>query len=302
MKNKIFKSISMFLTAVILLTGPVCPINCTAATEGTTQFMALNNDTDTIIEIPEYLGDSIVTSIIISNCSALKSVTIPKSVEWITIESCYALESVSVDEDNENFCSVDGVLYDKTAEKMLYYPSAKPSEIFFVPESVIEVTPYNYFPKWVEEVIVSESVQDMEGSFVDCDNLKSVTFLNDSLNPNYYSSYGDDLKPWYSIGFSNTENIVKVYVPDNKVDVYKEMARLTWKNIDFELIPLSQRPVDLIGDTNLDGKFDASDAKFLGRYLTNKRKSVTMGADINQDSDVNVFDMISMRRSVSENN
>jgi len=76
------------------------------------------------------------------------------------------------------------------------------------------------------------------------------------------------------------------------------MVKPLGENISFELVPLSQRPVDLIGDTNLDGQINTSDVEFLGRYLTNKRKSVSMSADVNQDSDVNVFDMIAARRKL----
>ena len=297
MKKK-FSALLACIMAVTMITS-VRPMNCTSAVEGTTQFMALKNDTETVIEVPEYSDNLLVTSIIVSNCSALKSITIPKSVEYITIEGCYALENVSVDSDNENLCSIDGVVYDKKAENMLYYPPAKPSKFFAIPESAIVVK--EYFSKFVEDVIVTENVDEMGACFNNCGNLNSVTFLNDSLNPNYLSSNSEDLRPWYIASFKyiTTENIVKVYVPDNKFDVYKEMVKPLGENISFELVPLSQRPVDLIGDTNLDGQINTSDVEFLGRYLTNKRKSVSMSADVNQDSDVNVFDMIAARRLIN---
>lgn len=55
---------------------------------------------------------------------------------------------------------------------------------------------------------------------------------------------------------------------------------------------------DLTGDTNLDRKINVSDAVFLGSYLINKRESITLNADINGDGEVNVFDMIAIRRNI----
>ncbi|MGN1086672.1 MAG: dockerin type I repeat-containing protein [Porcipelethomonas sp.] len=70
-------------------------------------------------------------------------------------------------------------------------------------------------------------------------------------------------------------------------------------DISFEIIPLSRRPADLIGDANLDRKINVSDAVFLGSYLTNKRESITLNVDINQDGMVNIFDMISLKRTIA---
>lgn len=60
--------------------------------------------------------------------SYLESINLPKSLETIEIRAfnnCWRLSTISVNKDNENFCSVDGVLYSKDRKTLLYYPSGR---------------------------------------------------------------------------------------------------------------------------------------------------------------------------------
>lgn len=125
-----------------------------------------------------------------------------------------------------------------------------------------------------------------------------MTFLTEEISDDPVSSDPDAAKVYYTGVLDNSMADVTVYVPDNKIDVYKNNAGL-WRNVNYVILPLSQRPADLTGDTNLDRKINVSDAVFLGSYLTNKRESITQNADINGDGEVNVFDMIAIRRNIA---
>ncbi len=74
-------------------------------------------------------------------CTSLESIAIPASVESIDIsdsgniwKGCTALNQIVVSDDNNVFSSIDGVLYDKTAESLLYVPGRKTEVV--VPRSV----------------------------------------------------------------------------------------------------------------------------------------------------------------------
>ncbi|MBQ5397976.1 MAG: leucine-rich repeat domain-containing protein [Ruminococcus sp.] len=72
-------------------------------------------------------------------CENLKKINIPKSVTEIdkyVFDYCPSLAEINVAEDNESFCSVDGVLYTKDGKSLVKYPRAKSGAVFSVPISV----------------------------------------------------------------------------------------------------------------------------------------------------------------------
>ena len=60
------------------------------------------------------------------NCDdKIKTITIGANVEYVDTKafySCWALQNIEVDENNPNYCDVDGVLYNKDKTEILCYP------------------------------------------------------------------------------------------------------------------------------------------------------------------------------------
>ncbi len=60
------------------------------------------------------------------NCDdKIKTITIGANVEFVdpkAFYSCWALQNIEVDENNPNYCDVDGVLYNKDKTEILCYP------------------------------------------------------------------------------------------------------------------------------------------------------------------------------------
>ena len=62
------------------------------------------------------------------NCMSIQSITIPKNVQKIGYNVAYCCDKLAayhVDEQNENYCDIDGVLYTKDKSKLVIYPKAK---------------------------------------------------------------------------------------------------------------------------------------------------------------------------------
>ncbi len=62
------------------------------------------------------------------NCMSIQSITIPKNVQKIGYNVAYFCDKLAayhVDEQNENYCDIDGVLYTKDKSKLVIYPKAK---------------------------------------------------------------------------------------------------------------------------------------------------------------------------------
>ena len=66
-------------------------------------------------------------------------VEVPAAVTQIgegPFAECWSLQAINVEEGNQDFCSLEGVLFDKNKTRLIQYPVAKPGDSYVVPESV----------------------------------------------------------------------------------------------------------------------------------------------------------------------
>jgi hypothetical protein len=83
-----------------------------------------------------------------SQTSALDSVTIPSSVTTIGDRAFYsavALTSITVAADNENYSSLDGVLFDKQKTSVVNYPMSNLTKTYSIPSSVTSVEAFAFY-------------------------------------------------------------------------------------------------------------------------------------------------------------
>ncbi len=83
---------------------------------------------------------------------------------------------ISVDELNSKFCSVDGVLFDKSKHELIRYPSKKIDKTYEIPSTVTQIKAkafyYNYNLMWIS---IPDSVTQIgEYAFCGCKGLTSV--------------------------------------------------------------------------------------------------------------------------------
>ncbi|MCR5015168.1 MAG: leucine-rich repeat protein [Ruminococcus sp.] len=130
---------------------------------------------------------------VFSFCSGVTSVKIPATVTNIGDHLAgYAKElaKYTVDEKNETFCAVDGVVYTKDMKKLVAYPSAYPTTDFTVPSSVEIIGDGAAYTANIENLIIPDSVTAVEDfAFTYCKSLKSVK-LPSGLKSIGYSSFG----------------------------------------------------------------------------------------------------------------
>ena len=136
---------------------------------------------------------SSLTSITISNsvttiewlafyrCSSLVEVNIPSSVTTIierAFHCCQSLEAINVDENNPNYASIDGVLYDKNITKLIHYPIKHKSTSITIPETITTIEQHAFDDcKSLSSVVMSNSVTNIGiWAFCVCSSLTEITF------------------------------------------------------------------------------------------------------------------------------
>ena len=133
-------------------------------------------------ETTQYIIPSSVTEICayaFCSCQNLKEVIISENVEKIdspTFNNCVALECITVNEDNQKYCSDEGVLFNKEKTQLIRCPIQKQGENYIVPDSV-QIIKRNAFVNnsTLKHIEVSDNVTTIEHSaFTFCENLLGI--------------------------------------------------------------------------------------------------------------------------------
>ena len=112
-----------------------------------------------------------------SNC--LIDITIPKETTSIgdnVFDGCINLKSINVEENNQNYTSIDGVLFNKNKTEIICYPSEKEDKDYIIPNSVRDIadSAFNECCN-LESVTIPESITNISDfAFYYCKNLKSI--------------------------------------------------------------------------------------------------------------------------------
>ena len=153
-------------------------------------------------------------------CKSLKSVMIPKSVTKIDAPfgNCSALTEIIVNDENESFTSVEGVLFNKDMSALIQYPAGKPESDYSIPGSVTSIGESAFETCGnLTSVVIPKSVKNVgRFAFYSCPNLISMTCM--AVTPPDCSSFVS----------SDTYNTATLFVPEESVDLYRSADY--WKN------------------------------------------------------------------------
>ena len=129
------------------------------------------------------IGDG-VTSIgddAFTHCTSLKSITIPNSVTSIgstAFLTCDALTSIDVEANNQNYASIDGILYNKNITTLICCPGGKIS--ITIPNSITSIGDYAFsYRSSLTSITIPNNVTSIGYSaFRRCSSLTSITIPN----------------------------------------------------------------------------------------------------------------------------
>lgn len=204
------------------------------------------------------------------NNSGITEITIPASVKTIgdyVFCNSDELAKIDVAEENENYSSVDGILYDKEQTTLVYCPYGIDFNNDMLPETVTVIGNGALEGSEFEEYTVPDGITAIgDGAFANCANLKKITI------PESVTEIADD-------AFAKCPEVAIDAVPGSYAYGYAE---------ENDLLPKLS-----FGDVNGDGTVSAIDARWILQVAASLRtltEEESARADVNGDNKVNAVD------------
>ena len=179
---------------------------CTSAFNGCSSLTSITiPDSVTEIGVSAFSGCSSLTGITIPDsvtridmstfrgCSSFTSITIPDNVTYIDIwafNGCTGLTAIDVKAGNNNYTSVNGVLFNKDKTELICYPAGKTDKSYNIPSCVTNVGGWAFDGcTSLTSITIPDSVTEIDWSaFEGCTSFTSIT-IPDSVTEIGWSAF-----------------------------------------------------------------------------------------------------------------
>ena len=177
----------------------------------------------------------------------ITQVNIPSTIESIgnlAFNGCISLTSFNVNSKNANFCSENGILFNKAKTTLLQYPSAKADTDYSIPDGVTKIEDWAFYDcnKLTVMTIPSSVATIGEYALNFCTGLTKL-FVHATTPPTVGTN-----------AFINVNLAIPVYVPAASLDAYKaaniwkEFTKLQALVTEFTVNNLKYKVTDYIAD------------------------------------------------------
>ena len=112
-------------------------------------------------------------------CRSLSQIKLPSSVTSIGLSAfyeCSSLSKIQVEENNKNYSSINGILFNKEKTKIIIYPAGKKETSYNIPEGVTSIG-YEAFHacRSLSQINIPEGVTSIgDGAFRYCSSLSQI--------------------------------------------------------------------------------------------------------------------------------
>lgn len=239
------------------------------------------------------------------------------------LEDCYYLTTFSVEENNQTYMAIDGVLFSKDGETLIKYPCGNSATSYVVPEGVTVIETFSggfcgsynlvsvkipstitfddYYNTWffdctnLEKIEFAEGIETVESvTFFNCPSIQSV-ILPSTISYIDSSSFGV-LADWGNYGYGGGTLIegliIYMYEESEYVKTYAENKGFTYCLLDKN-----------VGDVSGDDEMNVTDIMMIYKFI-NEVDSLTTeqqeAADVNGDGAVDVIDVMAMYKHINE--
>lgn len=216
----------------------------------------------------------------------------PSNITGLSFRNCPSIKEFVTDVNDQQYKSIDGVLYSRDGKRLIKYPAGKTDKTFTVPDSVETIDAYAF--ECASNLESVYNVSDLCNShvFVNCTSLKNVEISSNTstLNTN---------------AFCNCTSLTNLVLPDSIQNIYEAYEWAEYETDDCRTLgttslesinvpanlddpsefvsslPESIKNIEINADDNnlklVDGVLYSPDMTTLYRYLgTSDRTSFTV--------------------------
>ena len=126
----------------------------------------------------------------------LELINIPSSVKEISENYLYIenIKEINVDNNNSNYSSEDGILFNKNKTTIIQFPSKKGKESYLIPTTVNTIGNGTFLNTKLTELTIPSSVTSIGyGAFANCPNLTITVEAGSPLKKANFENTGIDL-------------------------------------------------------------------------------------------------------------
>ena len=226
--------------------------------------------------------------------SALRHINISAKVESIGqafVVGCNSLLDITVDADNPNYCSLNGVLYDKAGTTLMAYPGGKNGK-YVMPEGVTDIADYACNKcEYISGIEFNDQLRRIGlSAFFNCLGLKTLQFpesleeiagtafftctsLNRVALPNRQVAFGN--VPFYGTALST------LVIPNGQTSLSANSIIQAVSTLEEISLPATLTEMTLIGE-------NCSNLKTIHSFAVTAPKITTIGTTVSNSMTIKV--------------
>ena len=138
------------------------------------------NGTETVYVVPDTV--EIIETMAFRNCGKLETLLLSDGLQAVSAEAfmgCSSMTNVHISGSNANYTTVNGVLYTKAGDCLVYYPAHKDETAFEVPDGVMRIAAAAFFNcENLQTLTLHDGLAVIEAdALTGCRSLKTIRFL-----------------------------------------------------------------------------------------------------------------------------
>ena len=210
-------------------------------------------------------------------CTSLKDITIGssvKSIDLFTFFNSELLANINVVEENANYSSENGILFNKDKTEIVCYPAGKTDAEYVIPDSVTSIGGYAFYDcTSLTNITIPNSVTSIGiYAFYDCTSLTNITI------PNSVTSIG------YS-AFYRCTSLTNITIPDGVTSIggsaFEECTSLTSVTIPDSVTYIGISAFENTAYYNNESNWE-NGILYIGNHLIKVKSDISGSVEIKQ--------------------